>query len=100
MQLRIKQGATLQLTLSFTDASGAPLDLGAATLAAKLRTATGLVVEQLNITATDVPGHAIILSNNTGTYPVGILRCDIAVSGSGITTISETLMLYVEASLQ
>ncbi len=100
-QLRIKQGASLVLTLAITDATGAPISLNAATLGFALRTATGTLVGQSAITATGAPGQAIIqaLASDTAGWPVGILRGDISVTGSGITAISDTFMLYVEAAI-
>ena len=99
--LRIKQGSSLILTLAVTDATGAPLDLAAAQLGVALRTATGIQVGPVTISATDVPGQAIVqgLASDTATWPVGILRMDIAISGSSITNISNTVMLTVEQAI-
>ena len=101
MMLRIKQGASLLLTLAVTDATGAPVGLQAAQLAIGLQTATGVQVGPVTITATGVPGQAVVqaLASNTATWPVGILRGDISIAGSGIVSISDTFMLYVEQSI-
>ena len=98
-QLRIKQGATFLLTLTITDVTGAPLDLGAATLAATLRTATGVVVEQLAVTPTGAAGQATVLATDTAAWPVGILSGDIRVDGSGVTSISSSFAVYVERAM-
>ncbi len=98
-QLRIKQGATFLLTIVVTDALGAPLNLGAATLASTLRTSTGVVVEQLAITPTGTPGQASVLATDTSTWPVGILSGDISITGSGLVSISQSFTVYVEKAM-
>ncbi len=98
--LRIKQGSTLMLQLSMLDATGAPINLQAATLSAALHTAVGAAVGPIALSATSTPGQAVLLGNasDTATWPIGLLRLDFTVSGSGITTISDTVMLYVEGA--
>ena len=97
-QLRIKQGATFLLTIRATDEYGAPLNMAAATLASTLRTSTGVVVEQLAITSTGLPGQATILATDTAAWPVGILSGDIKIV-SGLVNICETFNLFVERAM-
>jgi hypothetical protein len=100
-QLRIKQGATLLLTLNVADTNGAPVDLTTCVMTAQLRSGLGTLVSTPPITADGTPGEAVLLDQPSATaaYPPGILKMDISIVSSGVTTISETVLLYVEQAV-
>lgn len=100
-QLRIKQGATFLLTLKIVDVNGTPVNTSACTMVSQLRTSLGAVVATLGITPTGTPGQAVILahSEDTATWPPGILQGDISIVTGGATTLSDSFTLVIEKAV-
>jgi hypothetical protein len=98
-EIRIKQGASLLLQLSFVDNTGAPVDLTNATLTAQLRNPIGDLIATLPIVKTDITGVATITVADTHLWPIGMLRTDILCVAAGLGVISETAGVRVERAV-
>jgi hypothetical protein len=97
-EIHIKQGAALRLTLTFYE-QDAPVDLSTVTLSSQARTAVGTLVATLPITVTGTPGLATVEMDDTGDWPIGLLRCDVRMVIAGVTSLSETFPIRVERSV-
>lgn len=98
-EIHIKQGAALQLTLTFYDDQDAPVDLSTVMLSSQVRTSLNELVATLPVTVTGTPGLATVEQDNTTTWPIGLLRCDVLMLVAGVPSLSQTFPIRVERSV-
>lgn len=98
-EVTIKRGDTLNLLLTFTDDSGAPIDLSAVTLASQVRAPNDDLVATLPIAVTDETGIATVQILTNQQWPLGLLRSDIRATIAGLVVLSETFAIRVNRAV-
>jgi hypothetical protein len=94
--IRIKRGATLNLTLAFANADGTAFDLAGVTLSAAAADPRGIISVTLTVTPSATAGVATITEVNTATWPEGLMEADIVVVSSAGVAISQSFGIRVE----
>jgi hypothetical protein len=97
-EIRIKRGASLNMTLQFSD-DGAPWDVGHVALSAQVRAADGTFVAQLPLVKQSTLGLVTVVVPDTSQWPVGRLRCDLLAALEGENVYSETFAIMVAQSV-
>jgi hypothetical protein len=98
-QTRLKQGASLALTVAFFDDYGNPLDLTGATVACQVRDPTNLLVATPTLAVTPTAGTVALSVPDTSAWPIGLLRCDVRLSIAGTTNFSDTFGILIEPAV-
>ncbi|MDA8049951.1 MAG: hypothetical protein M0002_08095 [Rhodospirillales bacterium] len=93
--IRIKRGTALQLTMVFANADGSAFDLTQVALSGDVRDSRDNLVGELTFTL-GAPGVATVTVADTSTWPLGLLRADVAIVSAGWQTLSETIPIYVD----
>lgn len=95
--IRIKRGASLNLTFAFGNADGTAFDLAGVTLAMSVADPRGNRVASLVPVAGATPGVATVSVASTATWPQGLLEADLLiVSAAGSQAISQSFGIRVE----
>jgi hypothetical protein len=98
--VRIKRGATLSLTLAFSNADGSAYGLSGVTLLAHVRDAEENLVATVTPLATMTPGLASLYVQDTSAWPEGLLRMDVLVQpAGGPQSLSQTVGIYVDHAI-
>ncbi len=97
-EIHVKQGSALRLTMTFYE-QGAPVDLSTVTLSSQVRTALNELIATLPVTITGTPGLATVEVDNTSSWPIGLLRCDVLAMINGVPDLTETFAIRVERSV-
>lgn len=97
-ELSIKKGDTFNFKISLKDENQQPLNLLVTDVQSQVRQKNGILVQDLNIELIQA-GEFKIFSQNTSTYPVGILEIDVRVKQGAESFATETILLKVEKSV-
>jgi hypothetical protein len=93
--IALKQGATLSLSLKFTDDNGQVIDLTQATaLVMQICDPLGTPVATPAIVPASEMGFATVTADTTA-FPLAALPCQISVTAAGVTQISDTFTITV-----
>jgi hypothetical protein len=98
-EIRIKQGASLLLQLTFQSDAGAAIDLTNVSLASQVRDAEGNLIATLPIVPTSTDGVATVTVANTSLWPLGTLRGDIKATIGAVVALSETFSIRVDQAV-
>jgi hypothetical protein len=95
--IRIKRGATLSLTLLFTNSDGTAFDLTTVTMTASVADPRGNLITPLTIApVAGSTGVATITVLSTATWPEGLMQADIVLSNTAGTSITQSFGIRVE----
>ena len=97
-RLRIKQGATLSLTLTFNDAAGGAYSLAGQTITAQVRDPLKTLLGTLTITE-GAAANVLIGTADTTSWPVGIAICDFRITNGTVVLYSDTFEIEVLAAV-
>jgi hypothetical protein len=96
--IHIKRGASLNLHFALQNDDGTPYPLDTTTVVTSdVCDIEGNLVRALAFTADPTtPGLLYTQVDDTSAWPIGQLRCDIALTDQGLTLISDTFAIYVD----
>jgi hypothetical protein len=95
----IKVGDTLLMTWTFQNDDGSAVDLTSVTLASQVRDPLGNLVATLAPVKAATPLNVATVQQPTVGWPVGLLRCDVSVTSSAGTQLSETFGIRVNRAV-
>lgn len=99
MQAKIKRGQALQLTLAFANADESAFDLTTVTIWGEVRDPRDVLVAQLVLVPTGVPGMATITVADTTAWPQGLLKADLMIMDGGLPTPTDTFGIMVAGAV-
>lgn len=99
MELALKRGATLRLSIAVTQDSGAALDLTGMTVTMQLRDSADALVATLSPVNGGATGLITVVEHATAAWPIGALRGDIRIVNGPETIISHSYTLRVDLAV-
>ena len=100
--MKFKRGDTFKFTVVLTelvDDVEQPLITDVANIKCQVRTATGMIVEDLNVVASVEDGEYEFSSADTSNYPTETLEMDIEVNKDGEIGSTQTFKITVEKDI-
>lgn len=97
--IRIKQGDSLLLTMTFVNDDGSGVDLTNVTLSAQVRDVSDNPIAVLTIVKSSVLNVATVQETETGLWPPGILRADLKLVSGGLVVLSDTFGIHVNRAV-
>lgn len=94
-EIRIKRGASLNLSLCFKRGDGQVADVTHMVLASQVRDPQGDLVATLPLFKQPEAGLVTITVPDTTQWPIGRLRCDLSAASGGQFIYSETFAIHV-----
>lgn len=95
-----KRGDSFGLTVSLTDSLDAPITGAASRLRSQIRTVTGSLVAELDITESGTAGTYFLQAGETESWPIELVRMDVEyTSEGGAVSSTETMEFQVEEDI-
>lgn len=95
----IKRGSPLGISLTFANADGSAFALGGVTIAGELRDVRGVLVAELEVVPTSVPGMATITCVDTDGWPLGMLAGDLKIDDGVLPVITQSFGVNVKSAV-
>jgi hypothetical protein len=97
--IQIKRGSSLLLTLAFANEDESAFDLSGVAITATVRDPRNVLVAQLPVLSSGVPGMATISVPDTTAWPQGLLKADLLIAASASQAVTETFGITVLSSV-
>lgn len=95
----VKRGAAFVLTLVATQADGSASDLTALTVRSFVRDGRNVLVDQLVLVPSTMPGVGTFTVPDTTGWPIGLLKADLWISDGILPALTRTFGISVTASV-
>lgn len=95
-QIKFKRGDTFSLACTYK-VDGTPASVSSLTIESQIRNSRNLLIQDLNVTKHLDTGKFTLTSpsEETSTWPISVLQCDIQFSENGIVRSTQTFDISV-----